>query len=276
MDFLEGGPVAMAFNRTIHLLLADERKVGPLLADDHWQGLYSLYNYVKGVTDASVNIAPSQTVQMMRRFMDPFFSSVNEAMVSRNLYSALICRDTYTKWASYAINSPAAMNWDLLQLYMPVPYGAAATESNHRRLADLRRTPGPRGESPLCDLESLAEAAAAALVVATAEQNTPRVLRPTPARLPRAAAAPVSAPGWSPFSTDRIVPFGGAPASPESDYQDAVPVVDVDDDLTITRLDELLNDPAWGGDDPTGVWDPVILESVSRIDPSRSRDFSSP
>ena len=103
MDFLEGGPVAMAFNRTIHLLLADERKVGPLLADDHWQGLYSLYNYVKGVTDASANIAPPQTVQMMRRFMDPFFSSVNEAMVSRNLYSAMICRDTYTKWASYSL-----------------------------------------------------------------------------------------------------------------------------------------------------------------------------
>ena len=275
MDFLEGGAVAMAYNRTLHLLLADERKVGPLLADDLWQGLYSLYNYVKGVTDASVNIAPSQTVQMMRRFMDPFFSSVNEAMASRNLYSAMICRDTYTKWASYAINSPAAMNWDLLQLYMPVPYGAAATESNHRRLADLRRTPGPRVESPLCDLESLAEAAAAALAVATAEENMPRVLRPTPARLPRAAAAPVSAPGWSPLSTDRIVPFGGAPASPASDYQDAGPV-DVDDDLTITRLDEVLDDPAWGGDDPTGVWDPVILESLSRIDPSHPRDFSMP
>ena len=149
-------------------------------------------------------------------------------MASRNRYSAMICREIYIKWASYAISS------------MPVPL----PESNHSRLAGLRRTSGPRVESPLPDLESLAEAAAAALAVATAEENMPRVLRPTPARLPWAAAAPVSAPGWSPLSTGRIVPFGGAPANPVSDYQDAGPVDvdnDVDNDLTITRLDELLD-----------------------------------
>ena len=57
MEFLQGGPLAMAYNRTIHPILADERKVGPPLADDVWQGLDSLSNYVKGVTDASANIA---------------------------------------------------------------------------------------------------------------------------------------------------------------------------------------------------------------------------
>ena len=150
MEFMQGGPLAMAYNRTIHPILADERKVGPPLAEDLWQGLDSLSNYVKGVTDASANIAAPQTLQMMRRYMDPYFSSVNVAMASRNRYSAMICRETYTKWASYAISSPAAMRWDLLQLYMPVPL----PESNHRRLAGLRRTPGPRVESPLSDLES--------------------------------------------------------------------------------------------------------------------------